>query len=356
MSSGDSMANGCFIPLGQALATGALCGAAAVGVALWQRWEDAAAMGRLIEAFQRAWVRLEAQLTALLGEIGQMGASVAPLRGSQIARMNRYQTLMGQLMQELQGLQSLTMNEVERAAELGITLGSESVGTLLSTIITGNTRLAAGFNRLPVEAIKAMLGFLTPGSALYERLSYLAPGVAQAVADAIIQGVALGWNPRKIAAMVQQAFGGGLTDALRFVRTAQIWAFRESNRANMLANSDVVEGWFWNAELGDPRTCASCIAKHGSFHPLSERLEDHHCGRCTAIPKVRGFESPLIEASGEAWFIRQSETFQRSVLGKSKYEAWKANQFEFSQLSQPYDDPVYGRMFSEASLKELVNH
>lgn len=44
MNSSDSMANGCFIPLGQALATGLLCGAATLGLALWLKWEDPAAV------------------------------------------------------------------------------------------------------------------------------------------------------------------------------------------------------------------------------------------------------------------------------------------------------------------------
>jgi len=44
-ASGDSIANGCMIPLGQALATGALCGGAVVGLALWLKWADPWAMG-----------------------------------------------------------------------------------------------------------------------------------------------------------------------------------------------------------------------------------------------------------------------------------------------------------------------
>lgn len=43
-SSDSSIANGCMIPLGQALATGVLCGLAVLGLALWLKWENPEAM------------------------------------------------------------------------------------------------------------------------------------------------------------------------------------------------------------------------------------------------------------------------------------------------------------------------
>ena len=45
MRTDDSIATGCMIPLGQALATGVLCGVAVLGVGLWLKWEDPWAMG-----------------------------------------------------------------------------------------------------------------------------------------------------------------------------------------------------------------------------------------------------------------------------------------------------------------------
>jgi hypothetical protein len=45
MRTDDSIANGCMIPLGQALVTGVLCGLAVLGVGLWLKWTDPWAMG-----------------------------------------------------------------------------------------------------------------------------------------------------------------------------------------------------------------------------------------------------------------------------------------------------------------------
>lgn len=102
----------------------------------------------------------------------------------------------------------------------------------------------------------------------------------------------------------------------------------------------------------------SCIAKHGGKYPVDAVLNDHHMGRCTQIPSLRmaeqlGITPPEIEP-GEKWFKRQNEATQRQLMGPAMFDAWKANAIRFSDLSQTYDDPVYGTMTREASLKELL--
>jgi hypothetical protein len=267
--------------------------------------------------------------------------------------MERYKALMAQTAEELSGFQSLTKNEIARAAELGIDLGSKHARELLSYTVTGTPGIASRFNALPKDVIQQLLGFLDPAGPLYDRLTTLAPYTASLVSDAILSGVSMGYNPRKIAAIVRDAFGQGLTDALRFVRTAQLWSYREANRATYLMNSDVVEGWIWHAEMG-PRTCGSCIAMHGTFHELSERLNDHHNGRCAPIPAVKGFGRVLEEGAGEAWFNEQPESVQRQILGSGKYEVWKDGGTSFSNLVAVHDDPVYGPMRVEAPLWQFT--
>jgi hypothetical protein len=187
---------------------------------------------------------------------------------------------------------------------------------------------------------------------LYDRLRQLAGVNAQHVADAIIQGITLGWNPRKTAAAVRGAFGRGLADALRFVRTAQLWTYRESNRASMVANQDVLEGWVWNTSF-DKRTCMSCVVMHGTIHPVEETLNDHHNGRCVAIPLVKGFP-PVIEETGIAWFEKQSEATQRAMMGREYYEAWKGGAYQLSEMTTVHRDDVYGDMRTEARLWQLL--
>jgi SPP1 gp7 family putative phage head morphogenesis protein len=309
--------------------------------------KEAAALNRLASNYARSWKRLDALLSALLLQIGDK-----PPTAGQLMRMERYQTLMEQIAAELAGLQTLTANEVDQAGQLGITLGSQAARDLISTTITGGPEIAGMFNVLPKDAIEALLGFLDPAGPLYARLMLLAPTVTEWVAQAIAEGVTLGYNPRKIARMVQDAFGRGLTDALRFVRTSQLWAYREANRATMVANSEVVTGWVWHSAL-DERTCGSCIAMHGTEHTVDETLNDHHNGRCAMVPLVKGYQNP-VEESGVDWFSRQPEAVQRQLLGPGKYDAWKAGKFDLSQLPTEHIDDIYGPMRVEQTLKELL--
>lgn len=306
---------------------------------------ERAANQRLIGNYLRSWSRLEAMLNRLLLDIGDQ----IPTQG-QLVRLERYRALIDQIATELAGLQALTGNEIAAAGDL-IRLGEQHARELIALSV-GRTQIAGMFNVLPVAAIETMLGFLDPAGPLYDRLRNLAGVNAQYVANAIIEGITLGWNPRKIARAVRDAFGRGLADALRFVRTAQLWAYREANRASMVANQDVLQGWVWSANF-DERVCMSCVVMHGTVHPVEETLNDHHNGRCVAIPLVVGFESPISE-TGVDWFSKQSEATQRALMGPGKYDAWQEGKIRLDQLTEERDDDVYGRMRGEPSLKQLL--
>lgn len=309
--------------------------------------KDVAAANRLIAHYRRSWKRMALLLDNLVLQIGDS----QPTFG-QVIRMERYKMLMNQIAAELSGLSALTADEVEQAGKLGITLGELHIRNLISITIQGTPELAGVFNKLPTETIETLLGFLDPAGDLYTRLNVLAPSTAEWVSRAILEGVTIGYNPRKIAAMVQSAFGRGLTDALRFVRTAQIWAYREASRAGMVANADIVDGWQWICDFG-MRTCGSCFAMHGTIHSSEEVLNDHHNGRCRPAPIVKGYPPP-VEESGEKWFRRQPEAFQRQVLGPGKYQALEGGAFEFSELTDIRMDPIYGPMRVETPLWKLL--
>lgn len=307
---------------------------------------ESAATRRLIDHYLRSWRRLEAMLNALLLEIGDQ----PPTRG-QLVRMERYRALMAQIQAELAGLQALTADEIAAAADL-IGIGEAHARELIGIGLGGSSQIAGMFHVLPRGAIEALLGFLDPAGPLYARLRQLTAVNAQHVANAMLEGITLGFNPRKIARMVRDAFGRGLADALRFVRTAQLWAYREANRASMVANQSVLQGWVWSAHF-DERVCMSCIVMHGTVHPVDEALNDHHNGRCAAIPLVIGFDNPITE-TGIAWFERQSAATQRALMGPGKYDAWREGKIRLDQLTEERDDDVYGRMRGEPSLKSLL--
>ena len=107
----------------------------------------------------------------------------------------------------------------------------------------------------------------------------------------------------------------------------------------------------WMADLGDPRTCLSCIAMHGTIHSFDEELNDHYNGRCAALPLLG--ENP-IAVSGEQWFDDQPEAGQRALMGPSMYAAWQDGAITFDQLTAEHADDVFGTMKQEASLLGIL--
>jgi len=310
---------------------------------------DAQTLERVARAYAVIAKRLERELEALVLQLEKEGQ----LSKRELLASSRYRILMEQTQQELQKYTGYLTVELNTAVGAGIDVGSQHAGQLLSTIIAGNGSIAARFAYLPREAIETLLAFLSPNSPLYKRIQEIAPFTAEQVSQTIIEGVGIGKNPREIARQVTNAYGMGLTNAMRLVRTAQLWAYREANRAQFAANSDIVTGWYWHAKL-DSGTCLSCIYQHGKFYPLTETLNDHHNGRCAMVPGVKGFPPPFAQDAGEQWFNSQPESVQRSMMGKGRYEAWAAGKFDLSKITNIYEDDIYGRMRRESTLKELL--
>ena len=213
---------------------------------------------------------------------------------------------------------------------------------------------AAGYampRSLPTNAIYSMLGFLQEDSPLWKRIGELAPYNAQKVADALLEGVAFGYNPAKTARMFENVMGGGLTDAMRMTRTAQLYATREANRAMYVANEDIVSGWMWYASL-DSDTCMACAVEHGTVHSNDESMDSHYNCRCTSIPVVIGYNDQV--QTGTDWFQGLSEAEQRNMMGAGAYEAWKDGKFELTDMVTRRHDDVYGEMLARTPLEQLI--
>jgi hypothetical protein len=145
--------------------------------------------------------------------------------------------------------------------------------------------------------------------------------------------------------------GMALTDSLRMMRTAQVWSYREANRASYIANGDVVVSYVWYAELDD-KTCPVCISQHGSVHGLDEVLDGHFNCRCAMLPLTIGAKNDILP--GSEWFDQLPKGQQESILGREKYNAWADNKFVLSDLVTRVPNDTYGDMVAERSLKSLL--
>jgi hypothetical protein len=308
--------------------------------------QDLAAEKRLIQAYRGIYATVRAEIDALVLAI----AESEEMTPGQVARMRRYGQLLADIEQQLTGYSAFTRSEMGEAARVALRMGADDARTL-AAVALGDAQFAARLHALNPAAIEKLLGFLTPDGPLYQRLGHLPKWTAEQVSRAILDGVGLGRNPRTIAREITRTLGMGLTDSLRMTRTVQIYSYREANRASYLANSDVVTGWIWYADLA--RACPACVAMHGTQHPLGEKLNDHHNGLCAMLPLTVGSRNQL-EGAGEAYFKSLSPAEQKALLGPGKYDAWQAGKFSFSQLATTHTDEVYGEMRSVASLAQLL--
>lgn len=313
--------------------------------------QDLERIKRLIETYQQIYRRLQGDIDALVLAIEKAGGEMT--RG-QMIRLTQYKRLMDDVAAELAKYSSYVEIELSAAARAAITRAGLDTQQLLGLELAGTGIETNLLKVLWPEAIEKLLGYLDTGGPLMQRLSGLPGFTAEQVAQAILQGVGLGKNPLTIGKEITKAFGMSLTDSMRMMRTVQLYSYREATRANLLANSNVVKGWIWYAEL-DSDTCMSCVNEHGTFHTLDETLNDHHNGRCSMLPVTYTMDQDnVVPVKGEQWFKEQPEATQRAMMGKEKYDAWSAGAFELKDISKDYHNDIFGEMKGERPLWDLL--
>lgn len=319
---------------------------------------ERAAASEMVHYYGNIWQSLDRQIKELAKSY-----YADPERSTQwLYRYDRLSTLRAQTESQIREFAAFANTNIRSqqlyAVEQAQIHAEELIRLGLGTPPDGVT---LAFNRLPTEALSDLISFLHDGSPLSSLLGELAGSASQAVADGLVTGLALGWNPRRIAASIRQALGNDLVRALRLARTETLRAYRESTRRNYQANSNVLHGWIWMSARNE-RTCAMCWAMHGTKHGLDEMLDDHPNGRCTMLPWTKswaelGYEgipdNPELEP-GSALFEKLNPEKQRSILGPAKYAAWRDGRFTFSQIVGRRDDARWGSMRFERSLKDLI--
>ena len=321
---------------------------------------DAAALRDLAGMYQGALTRLKADRDALLKLIRE----TQPNR-DQLLQLAAFDNLIDGVRREMGALarEMTTALAQEMADEVNAALGDGLLHVQAALPGLGAAYIQGRWVTVNPAQVTTMFGFLDPYGPLLSGIQMnFGDAVARYVRETLAAGFIAGMNPRDVARLINAALGEGLNWAMVTARTAHLWAYRTASHQNYLNNAWVLKGWVWFAQL-DERVCMSCVAQHGTEHSLNEILADHHQGRCTPMPITRSYEElgfpdlpdlrPVVQ-SGESWFRGLPDAAQRRLMGPGKLAAWQAGQFDFSQLSAPYHDPVYGRMLKENSLKGIL--
>lgn len=242
---------------------------------------EAGALKVLIEQYAGIVKGLKAQLQIDWQKIEARKAEGLPPRRSWLYEEGRLQRLLDQAEFQFRGWSTLAAQITAALQGEAVTVAGAIVGEQLSFLLTpaGARSAVIGFDVLPADALNHLTGTLRDGSPLTRLFDEIGPQVRAQMADALVMGIIKGDNPRIVGRRMQRATAVGLARGVRIARTEMMRSYRTAHHENYRANSEVVAGWIWLSSRNG-RTCAACLAMHGTFHKLDEELLDHPNGRC----------------------------------------------------------------------------
>ena len=349
------------------------------------------AAAQMVRVYADSWKRIKARLAVLQKEYERAQSQGQDVGLGWLYQQQRLSSMQALVAKELAHFAKYAEGSVsaQQARVIAESLQFSRDMTILSlgAEYDGQGRFAV--KTLHKGAIEALIGATQQGSALDRLFRQIREDGAKAAEDALVQGIVLGYNPRKIAPLIRDALGVQLNRALTISRTEVMRAQRVATAENYKQNADVVKGWRWVAALTG-NTCPVCLSLHGSEHPVTEVQKGHICCCCTSVPITKSWEELSAEygvdfsgvekagpsfadvakkygitpeqqrtyanrkLSGEAYFRSLSAEEQRAILGPSKWLAWKDGKFGFDALSRKTYSAVWGEGVRQASLVELL--
>jgi SPP1 gp7 family putative phage head morphogenesis protein len=323
------------------------------------RRERAAAV-ELVQAYGAAYERLSAQLDKLLKKIEAAKAVGETVDQAWLLREQRYFALINQVLREIGKFADITgaiITDQQRQAVNQAMADSQRL--LIVAAETSPETVSGEFNRINKSAVENMVGFLSDGSPPNSRLNRQGPFAASVFREELTDGVIQGRGSREIAREIKKRLykdgnipSGQLYSILRLVRTETLRAYRETFHQTYERNPDVLEGWYWLSALSS-RTCRACIALHGTFHQLGERMASHIQCRCTQVPGVKGVD-PGIQR-GADWFDKQPASIQKEVLDKEgEYEAYKSGRLKLEDFVGLKRSAQWGDSYKALSLERAL--
>ena len=353
--------------------------------------DERRAAAQMVRVYAESWKRIRKKLERLQTEYERAQSQGQDVGLGWLYQQQRLSSMQALVAKELAHFAKYAEGSVsaQQARVIAESLQFSRDMTILSlgAEYDGQGRFAV--KTLHKGAIEALIGATQQGSALDRLFRQIREDGAKAAEDALVQGIVLGYNPRKIAPLIRDALGVQLNRALTISRTEVMRAQRVATAENYKQNADVVKGWRWQAALTG-NSCPVCISLHGSEHPLSETMSSHPNCRCTSTAIVKSWEELGAEygvdfsgvekagpsfadvakkygitpeqqrtyanrkLSGEAYFRSLSAEEQRAILGPSKWLAWKDGKFGFDALSRKTYSAVWGEGVRQASLVELL--
>ncbi len=270
-----------------------------------------------MKEMSRAWVRMEramrGEFEALAVIISEKAEAGEPVPAQFVYSLKRYQEMLIQLQSEIAKYNSTAEDIIKTRQRENIELGLAGAGEQL----TVSAPVGIEWVKIYPEAAENMVGYAADGSPLKTLLEHDYQTGAQAVTDALIDGVGLGKGWKAVAADMEKAVGMSFDRSVTIARTEMARAYRQANMRQYQA-SGVVEKVYRLAYK--PTACFACLILDGT--EIKGEFEDHPRGKCTSIVQTIGGHRPTWQ-TGSEWFMEQSADDQRRLMGAGRWELWK---------------------------------
>jgi hypothetical protein len=287
--------------------------------------QEEAAMQEMAARWLMIEKALQAEMETLAMEVALMAANGQVINKAVIIRLERMQKLLFQIRaqtgQYAQWADEAISGWQSTLAGLGLTDAADGIMSVLSEF-----QIVAQFDRLNISAVESMIGLAGDGSPLTRYLQAVHPAAADGVMEALINGVAQGIHPIKIAQEMANGLGMGLQQAMNTARTETLRAYRNACLMQYDASGLVVG--YKRISARDERVCAGCL-----FPVLRDGAEPN-------------WQSPY------DWFEGQSATTQESILGPGRFEAWQ-NGASLESMVTRTEDPIWGGAYVPTQVNQL---
>ena len=326
------------------------------------RAREAQAVRQLATAYAQVARQLAIETVKLSAKVEKMRAAGLEVSAWRIAEMERYREVMAQVEQQLVALGAEGARMIDDLRREAVLTGVDMAEAQVLALIPPSVSIS--FNRLSLAAIETMTGFLAQGAPLARLLEELGSVIARQIGDLLLNGLALGWNPRVVARLIRRQTGMALTRALRIARTEQLRAWRISSIQGYRDQGSLIKGYRRHAQADD-RTCIACLLLDGTFYELQENFTDHIQGRCAILPVTRSWQelgfvgipdtNPEWQA-GRDWFLEQNEGVQQDIIGAPLYTAWQGRRISLDDMTTLHSSAIWGDAWGQASLQQALQN
>ena len=322
---------------------------------------DAAAQAEVLRAYETVWEKLSDEIERVASQLQKKGSSP-----SLLFEQNRLGQLQDELAAEILDVAKKAGKITLREQSKVVDLAREHSARLMKAAAT-DARVRISFASLAKDEIRHLVGVMQDGSPVAQAFRKLGQQMglesAEPIKKALIEGMALGRNPRSIAAAVRREVDAGFTPGRvtrsdpRVVRVLNmgirhqvLGAYREATRLNYEDNKKLLSGWVWTATRS-ATTCVICWAMDGTIFPADEPFVSHVNCRCVMRPLLPGQTPGQL---GPAAFNKLEPGVQKEILGDLAFKAYDSGMVKLEDFVGVRSDPRWGDSRIRLGLENII--